>query len=303
MASPVDCPIGARATLAQRADDPHALLARLRAAEPVSWLPALDGWLVTRHDLVLAEMRDTGTFTVDDPRFSTGLIVGPSMLTRDGDEHARHRAAFAAPFRVGAVRERFAPIAAAETERLLDPLELAGRGELRRSYAGPLAAAASGHGLTHEELAAAAVEESLRLEPAAAVVGRNPTRDTILGEARIARGDLVRLSIAAANRDPDVFATPDRFALHREDRRHLAFAHGPHMCVGVHLARLEARTALTALLARFPRLRLDPHRRAPAVRGLVFRKPAALEVLCGPSGTAEPRLRSAGPARRRWPAT
>ena len=129
------------------------------------------------------------------------------------------------------------------------------------------------------DLAAAAVDESLRLEPAAAVVDRYATRDTVLGDARIARGELVRLSISAANRDPDVFASPDRFVLHREDRRHLAFAHGPHVCVGVHLARLEARTALAALLARFPRLRLDPRRPAPVVRGLVFRKPLTLDAL------------------------
>jgi cytochrome P450 len=76
-----------------------------------------------------------------------------------------------------------------------------------------------------------------------------------------------------------VFSDPDRFELERGGaRRHVAFAHGPHVCVGVHLARLEARTALGALLTRFPRLRLDPERHA-MVRGLVFRKPPALDVL------------------------
>ena len=62
-------------------------------------------------------MRDAETFTVDDPRFSTGRVVGPSMLTRDGDEHARHRDPFAAPLRLAAVRERFAPLVEAETTR------------------------------------------------------------------------------------------------------------------------------------------------------------------------------------------
>ena len=75
------------------------MLARLRSAEPVSWLPSLEGWLVTRHDLVLAAMRDAATFTVDDPRFSTAQVVGPSMLSLDGDEHDRHRAPFVGPFR------------------------------------------------------------------------------------------------------------------------------------------------------------------------------------------------------------
>jgi hypothetical protein len=124
-----------------------------------------------------------------------------------------------------------------------------------------------------------AIEESLRLEPAAAVVDRYAVSDAELGDAQIARGDLVRVSIAAANRDPAVFADPDRFDLDRPNAgRHLAFAHGPHVCVGVHLARLEARTALTILLDRLPGLRLDPERPA-GVRGLVFRKPPALHVV------------------------
>src|SRR5207302_2240728 len=129
------------------------------------------------------------------------------------------------------------------------------------------------------ELLDAAIEESLRLEPAAAVIDRYAAADVSLGGAQIAAGELVRISIAAANRDPAVFEDPDRFDLRRPNsRRHLAFAHGPHVCIGVHLARLEARTALGALIKRLPRLRLDPVH-VPAVRGLVFRKPQELSVL------------------------
>ena len=61
-------------------------------------------------------------------------------------------------------------------------------------------------------------------------------------------------------------------------RGHLAFAQGPHVCLGVHLARLEARTALGALLERLPRLQLDPDRPS-RIRGLVFRKPPELNVV------------------------
>jgi cytochrome P450 len=114
------------------------------------------------------------------------------------------------------------------------------------------------------------------------VVDRYATADTTLGGAAIGRGDLVRLSISGANRDPAVFADPDVFDPSRPNlRRHVAFAQGPHVCVGVHLARLEARAALTALLHRLPGLRLDPDRPA-AVRGLVFRKPPRLDVLWDP---------------------
>jgi cytochrome P450 len=125
----------------------------------------------------------------------------------------------------------------------------------------------------------AAIDESLRMEPAAAVVDRYATVDVTLAGALICAGDLVRVSLTAANRDPAVFAAPDRFDLSRSNvRRHLAFAHGPHVCLGIHLARLEARVALAGLLTRFPGLRLDPQRPS-AVAGLVFRKPPALHVV------------------------
>jgi cytochrome P450 len=384
-------PIGAAASLEELELDPHPLLARLREREPVSWLPALDGWLVTRRDLALRAMRDSATFTVDDPRFSTGQVVGPSMLTLDGREHGRHRDPFARPFRLDAVRRRFTGVVEAATERLIDELEPHGRAELRRGLAGPLAAsvvarslglrdtdttailgwydaivdavtgvaagksvtpagkeafaalrssvepaidgdpdsslvaaaASRAGGLTRAEvvsnvavlmfggiettegmianaalhllahpdqralvehdrgLLTGAIEESLRLEPAAAVVDRYATRDAQLGDASIRRGELVTISIAGANRDPAEFPEPNRFDVRRENARHqIAFAHGPHVCIGMHLARLEAHTAIGRLLARLPRLRLDPkHPSAP--RGLVFRKPPALHVLWG----------------------
>jgi cytochrome P450 len=89
----------------------------------------------------------------------------------------------------------------------------------------------------------------------------------------------VRISIAGANRDPAVFEDPDRFEPSRRNaRRHLAFAQGPHVCVGVHLARLETRLGMARLLQRLPALRLDAERPA-AIRGLVFRKPPELHVL------------------------
>jgi cytochrome P450 len=129
----------------------------------------------------------------------------------------------------------------------------------------------------------AAVEESLRLEPAAAVVDRYATRDTELSGTRIAAGDQVTVSLAGANRDPRIFTEPDTFQIRRPNAaRQLAFAHGPHFCLGAHLARLEARIAVETLLDLLPRLRLDD--RYPATpRGLVFRKPPDLCVLWSPA--------------------
>ena len=120
-----------------------------------------------------------------------------------------------------------------------------------------------------------AIEESVRLEPAAAIVDRYATADVKLGGAAVRAGDLVRVSISATGRDPAVFADPDRFDVHRQNAKaHLGFAHGPHFCFGAHLARLETHQALDRLLA-LPNLRLSAES-SPV--GLVFRKPAALDV-------------------------
>ncbi|MFI6559004.1 cytochrome P450 [Streptomyces sp. NPDC050534] len=134
-------PLGAATTLAELTRDPHARLALLRAHEPVSWLPALGAWLVTRRDLALDVMRDAATFTVDDPRFSTAQVVGPSMLSLDGDQHAHHREPFNPPFRPRRVHDNFAASIEQETGRLIDQLQPAGAAELRRAFAGPLAVA------------------------------------------------------------------------------------------------------------------------------------------------------------------
>ncbi|HEX2314183.1 MAG TPA: cytochrome P450, partial [Thermomonospora sp.] len=135
------CPLGATVTAEDLAHDPHPALARLRDHEPVSWLPALGGWLVTRHDLALRVMRDAATFTVDDPRFSTAQVIGPSMLSLDGPRHTRHRDPFARPFRPARTRERFTAFVHDEVERLITALRPAGQAELRAEFAGPLAVA------------------------------------------------------------------------------------------------------------------------------------------------------------------
>ena len=372
-------------TLADLEADPHPILARLRAAAPACWVPVLGAWLVTGYDLAVAVLRDARTFTVDDPRFSTAKVVGPSMLSLDGARHARHRAPFTRPFRAEEIHARLEAFTQAEAGRLVSAIQPSGAAELRRAVAGPLAVTvmaealglgqtdpaqvlawydgivaavqseAAGTGVTaagaaaFAELAAslrqviaapppsslladvtgaltadeaisnagvllfggiettegmianamlhllsspgelefvraddglipAAIEESLRLEPAAAVVDRYATSDTHLGGARIRAGDQVTVSIAGANRDPRIFDDPDKFQIRRPNAtRHLAFAHGPHFCLGAHLARLEARIAVATLLDLLPGLRLDE--RYPATpRGLVFRKPTDLRV-------------------------
>ncbi len=387
-------PIGASLTLAELEENVHPTLHRLRASEPVSWVPVLNGWLITRYDDAIHVMRDAKTYTVDHPGFSTAQVVGPSMLSLDGHTHRKHRGPFEKPFRRSEVEKRFNDKVAIYIKELLNDLVGSGSTELRREYAGPIAvqamilalgleyaeasisvilgwydtiveavtrvtagepvsaegraafsalretllpvlrdeseasllAAASGmaQGLSDDEIISnaavllfggiettegmianafyflltnpemiqiarsdasllpAIVEESLRLEPAATVVDRYAIHDVQLGKALIKEGDLIHISLAGANRDPVIFDDPDRFdPLRTTLRSHVAFAQGPHVCLGLHLARLEAIYALEQALARLPNLRLentDEAQHAAQPRGLVFRKPPALYV-------------------------
>jgi cytochrome P450 len=366
-------------TLEELETDPHPALAALR---PVGWVDALGGWVVTGRSLALDVLRDPSSFTVDDPRFSTGQVVGPSMLSLDGTAHAAHREPFEPAFGLASTRSRFTAMVNDTVDVLMGEIARSGAADLRRTVAGPLSvavvayslglpptsastvldwyaaisdsvtgvsagrpvttagaeafarlhahvaggidsgdsliAAAADAGLGVDEVVANAavlmfggiettegmitnalwhlltsrdqlelvladpsllpnaLEESLRLEPAAAVVDRYATRDVELAGAAIHRGDLVTVSLAGAGRDPAVFPSPDDYDVRRSNaRRHLAFASGPHICLGMHLARLEALAAVEAVL-RLPGLRLAPD--SPPPRGLVFRKPSALKV-------------------------
>jgi cytochrome P450 len=332
----------------------------------VSWVESVGGWLVTGYDDAVRVMRDSRTFTVDDPRFSTARVVGRSMLSVDGTEHTQHRSPFVAPFRPAQVERRFADDVSVLAAGLVDRFADRGRAELRRELAGPLSVAvvaevlgleasdadtvlgwysaivaavtemqADGHvrddggsllsdaatSLGEEqvvsnaavmmfggiettegmilnagahllrsgldlavvddpEMLVAVVEESLRMEPAAAVVDRYATVDVDLGGVDVRRGDFVRVSLSRANRDPAVFPDPDVFDPSRDNlRSQLSFARGPHVCIAMDLARLEARVALRELVTRLPGLRLAGPSDA---QGLVFRKPPSLEVAWDP---------------------
>lgn len=97
----------------------------------------------------------------------------------------------------------------------------------------------------------AAVEEFLRLYTPYRGFARTPVQDALVCGRRIPGGEAVALTYASANRDPGVFPEPDRFILDRPNiAEHLAFGRGPHFCAGAHLARLELRAALDALLDR-----------------------------------------------------
>jgi len=109
-------------------------------------------------------------------------------------------------------------------------------------------------------LAQQANEEGLRYDGTGQFVQRIARDDLVLRGKTIRKGELLFLSIGAANRDPEVFAEPDRFDVNRANNRHLAFGAGPHICLGMGLARSELTISLGRLVQRLPRLRLDDER-------------------------------------------
>ncbi len=377
--TPNTFPIGEALTRADLDADLHTICAELRADEPVSWIPALNGWMITERALVLEVLQDAELFTVDDPRFAVKQVMGPNMLGTDGAEQVRHRTPFEEDFKMSAVRRDLVAAAAEAAGELVAAVSGRDHAEVRRDLGAPLAvrvvgealgldvdptellgwyddiviamtavsdgaigldarpqvldhihdavrAVSSGHsGLLTEvakalpfddvvanvavilfggietsetmtatafahlldspdpvaivqspDLLARAIDESLRLEPAVVQIDRFATRPTRVGDVSIGAGDFVMCSAAGANRDPVFYPDPNRFDPHRPNaRNHLAFAKGPHTCLGMHLARAETRVAITAAFAWFKNIRL-----AEPVEwsGSVFRKPHEVNI-------------------------
>lgn len=101
-----------------------------------------------------------------------------------------------------------------------------------------------------------AVEELLRFESPIQRLSRIAREDFELHGQKVAKNQKIFLMIGAANRDPQQFPDADRLQLSRADNRHLAFAIGPHYCLGAPLGRMEGQIALTTLIKRFPKYRL-----------------------------------------------
>jgi cytochrome P450 len=102
-----------------------------------------------------------------------------------------------------------------------------------------------------------AVEELLRYDGPVQFTVRVLKDDLTVGGQAMGRGQMVLTLLAAADRDPEQFADPDRLDVGRPDNKHVAFGLGSHFCLGAQLARLEGRIALETLLRRAPNLRLD----------------------------------------------
>jgi len=118
-----------------------------------------------------------------------------------------------------------------------------------------------------------AVDEVLRFDPPVTNSGRIASRDMEFHGVKIAKGETLSVSLAAANHDPRVHPDPDRFDLDRADKSTLAFGGGRHFCMGSHLAKVEAQEALRALYGRLGPLRLadggSERAGIPSFRGFV----------------------------------
>ena len=124
-----------------------------------------------------------------------------------------------------------------------------------------------------------AIEEALRWDGPVLIQTRMAAKDVELAGVPIPKGAVIDVASGAANRDPARFPDPDKFDIFRKPQhKHFAFAYGPHVCIGQHLARVEMTRALNAILDNLHGLRLDPEKPGPEIRGIMMRVPQHLYV-------------------------
>lgn len=126
-----------------------------------------------------------------------------------------------------------------------------------------------------------AIEEGIRWECPLTIIVRAATTDVDVCGVTVPAGATVVCNLGAANHDPARWDNPERFDIFRERKPHIGFAHGPHMCLGMHLARMETTVALNAILDRLPDLRFDPEAAPHHISGSIFRAPPRLDVVWG----------------------
>lgn len=127
-------------------------------------------------------------------------------------------------------------------------------------------------------LVAQTLDEGLRWECPVMSIFRTPIEPVTMAGVTMMPGDELIVMLTSANRDETQYTDPDKFDIYRASKHNTAFGHGPHICIGRHLARMEMTIALNALLDRLPNLRLDPEKPAPELHGISLRGPTAVHV-------------------------
>ena len=129
-----------------------------------------------------------------------------------------------------------------------------------------------------------AFEETIRWEPPVTVILRRAMSDTEVGGVAVEKGADVALLLGSANRDERKYEHPDDFDVFRSSRQSVGFGFGVHVCLGMHLARMEARVAINTLFDRLPDMRLAPQPGQDLhIKGMAFRSPIALPVAFTPA--------------------
>lgn len=385
-------PLGAAVSFNDLERDPHTAYARLREQEPISWIPALGMYVVTRHDLYRQIMLDDQCFTVGFEHSTVADCMGHHMMTTDGAEARRFKQAHRRPFMPQSIKSQLEPAIRRISSELIDGFASRGEVDLRRQFAARLPvlvmlelfglprnleatfrtwfdalgqglantlwderirqeakrAVADFHDCIGRELASVrrqrkpgtlldtlahddaktrlsddeikrnaaivffggistveavvlntihalhhhpealeravadrsllpqVIEETIRWIGPVQNSHRHVSRGVEIAGVQFEPGDVVSCSQAAANHDPSVFVNPDRFNIDRPNlQQSVAFAHGPHVCLGLHLARAEARIAVDLLLTRLKGFGLVESRCTPPY-GSEFRQPLEL---------------------------
>jgi cytochrome P450 len=226
-------------------EDPYPTYRLLRESDPVHRLP--DGsYFLSRYADLERVYRDTTTFSSDKkvefrPKYGDTLLYEhhtTSLVFNDPPLHKRVR---------GIIAGALTPRAIADTEpglislvdRLIANIAERGRADL----------------IDYPDLITTGIEEVLRFESSNQLGNRATTTTVEVGGIAMGPGTRLNLCIGAANRDPAQFPDPERFDLSRTPNRHLAFAGGPHQCIGMNLARFPnyrlAREPVRGGRARF----------------------------------------------------
>jgi len=133
--------------------------------------------------------------------------------------------------------------------------------------------------MADRSLLAQAIEEGIRWETPLLNFMREATRDIEFGGQQIPAGSMMAVNLGSANHDETRWDHPEHFDIFRERKPHIGFGHGAHVCIGMHLARLESTIIFNTLFDRLPGLRLDPEATYPYVAGMYFRSPPRLNVI------------------------
>jgi cytochrome P450 len=190
-----------------------------------------------------------------DPRSREGMLDLYAYAHLLGEQKRHHPGTDVMSILMSQRDEAGGQVSVEEFENMFWLFAVAGNETLRNGLPGGMVALLD-HPDAQRELRAdpslvpGAVEEMLRWWTPVMVFRRTATRDVDLGGTAVRAGDKVVVSFIAANRDPAVFDRPAGFDIRRSPNNHLVFGHGPHFCLGAHLARMQMRALFTELLAR-----------------------------------------------------